>query len=246
MSFVQLKSCDDEVFRVDLQVAKQSHTLKTMIDDLGNPVDGFIVIFCLVDIEFIHRMYCRSLKLLLMFCWRDVSLLFFDLFLHFAGIAGEQDEIIPLLNVKADILRKVIAWCTYHKDDVVDHNLESREKRSDDVSSWDAEFMDVDRFSVFELTQVFVLFFVYDVLNLLSFHVEFFSLLLFINFCIISYVNFSFVFFFFMLNRKAANFLDIKGLFDVACKTIAKMIKGKSAQEIREIFDIENDLEDQK
>ncbi|XP_058805975.1 S-phase kinase-associated protein 1-like [Phymastichus coffea] len=34
----------------------------------------------------------------------------------------------------------------------------------------------------------------------------------------------------------AANYLDIKGLLDVGCKTVANMIKGKSLEEIRQAF----------
>lgn len=41
---------------------------------------------------------------------------------------------------------------------------------------------------------------------------------------------------------KAANFLDIKGLLDVTCKTVANMIKGKSPEEIRRTFNIKNDF----
>eukprot|EP01088_Endostelium_zonatum_P001203 TRINITY_DN114_c0_g1_i1.p1 TRINITY_DN114_c0_g1~~TRINITY_DN114_c0_g1_i1.p1 ORF type:complete len:183 (+),score=54.30 TRINITY_DN114_c0_g1_i1:32-550(+) len=40
----------------------------------------------------------------------------------------------------------------------------------------------------------------------------------------------------------AANYLDIKPLLDVTCKSIAWMIKGKTPQEIRKEFDIKNDF----
>jgi S-phase kinase-associated protein 1 len=40
----------------------------------------------------------------------------------------------------------------------------------------------------------------------------------------------------------AANFLDIKPLLDVCCKTVANMIKGKTPEEIRKTFNIKNDF----
>ncbi|KAI6234568.1 Skp1-related protein [Aphelenchoides fujianensis] len=87
---------------------------------------------------------------------------------------------IPLANVNGAILRKVIQWCI-------------KERRTDDIGSWDVEFLKVDQGTLFELIL-------------------------------------------------AANYLDVRGLLDVACKTVANMIKGKSPEEIRRTFNIKNDF----
>lgn len=40
----------------------------------------------------------------------------------------------------------------------------------------------------------------------------------------------------------AANYLDIRPLLDIGCKTVANMIKGKTPEEIRRTFNIQNDF----
>jgi len=40
----------------------------------------------------------------------------------------------------------------------------------------------------------------------------------------------------------AANYMDIKSLLDLGCQTVANMIKGRSPEEIRETFNIQNDF----
>lgn len=110
------------------------------------------------------------------------------------GLEENEDELIPLPKVNAAILKKVLAWSTYHKNDPAPQDDdENKEKRTDDISSWDADFLKVDQGTLFELIL-------------------------------------------------AANFLDIKGLLDVTCKTVANMIKGKTPEEIRKTFNIKNDF----
>ncbi|CAI6364842.1 unnamed protein product [Macrosiphum euphorbiae] len=110
------------------------------------------------------------------------------------GLEEEDEENVPLPNVNPGILKKVIQWATYHKDDPpAAEDDEGREKRTDDISSWDADFLKVDQGTLFELIL-------------------------------------------------AANYLDIKGLLDVTCKTVANMIKGKTPEEIRKTFNIKNDF----
>ena len=40
----------------------------------------------------------------------------------------------------------------------------------------------------------------------------------------------------------AANYMNIKPLLDLTCATVASMIKGKTPEEIRKIFNIVNDF----
>ena len=41
---------------------------------------------------------------------------------------------------------------------------------------------------------------------------------------------------------QAANYLNIKGLLDLTCQTVADMIKGKTPEEIKKILNIRNDF----
>ncbi|KAI9081318.1 hypothetical protein K1719_036739 [Acacia pycnantha] len=41
---------------------------------------------------------------------------------------------------------------------------------------------------------------------------------------------------------KAAKYLHIEGLLDLACQTVADLMKGKTLSQIRKIFDIKNDF----
>ena len=46
----------------------------------------------------------------------------------------------------------MIQWATYHKDDPpLPEDDENKEKRTDDISSWDADFLKVDQGTLFEL-----------------------------------------------------------------------------------------------
>jgi len=144
MKLIKLQSSDMELFDVDIQIAKCSVTIRTMLEDLG--------------------------------------------------LEDGEDEAVPLPNVSSVILRKVILWATHHRDDPpITEDDESKDKRTDDISSWDADFLKVDQGTLFEIIL-------------------------------------------------AANYLDIKGLLDVTCKTVANMIKGKSPEQIRSTFNIKNDF----
>ncbi len=47
---------------------------------------------------------------------------------------------------------QVITWATYHKDDPAPpEDDENKEKRTDDISSWDSDFLKVDQGTLFEL-----------------------------------------------------------------------------------------------
>ena len=43
----------------------------------------------------------------------------------------------------------------------------------------------------------------------------------------------------------AANYMEIKGLLDLTCRSFARTIEGKSAEEIQKHFSIQNDLEEE-
>lgn len=62
------------------------------------------------------------------------------------GMDDEEEAVVPLPNVNSAILRRVLQWAHYHKDDPTPtDDDENKEKRTDDISSWDADFLKVDQ-----------------------------------------------------------------------------------------------------
>lgn len=102
MSMIKLQSSDGEIFETDINVAKCSGTIKTMLED--------------------------------------------------CGMDEGEDAVVPLPNVNSAILRKVLQWANYHKDDPQPtDDDENKEKRTDDIPSWDSDFLKVDQGTLFEL-----------------------------------------------------------------------------------------------
>ena len=102
MPIIKLQSSDGETFPVDVDIARQSVTIRKMLEDLGimegEEEDDDVVL----------------------------------------------DEVVTLPNVTAAILKRVIQWCTYHEDDPSpSDDDEAREKTTDDISSWDSDFLKV-------------------------------------------------------------------------------------------------------
>ena len=101
MPNIQLQSSDGETFKVDVEIAKQSVTIKTMLEDL-----------CMTE--------------------------------------EETSEPVPLPNVKAATLKKVLEWATYHKDDPTLHE-EAEDKKHEPINEWDSNFLKVDQGMVFDI-----------------------------------------------------------------------------------------------
>ncbi|XP_051190384.2 SKP1-like protein 1 [Lolium perenne] len=97
---------------------------------------------------------------------------------------GCAQNLIPLTNVKSIILAKVIEYCNKH---VVAAGAEH------DLKSFDADFIKVDRATLFEIIL-------------------------------------------------AANYLDIQGLLELSCQTVANMIKDMTVEQVRDVFNVENDF----
>lgn len=106
----------------------------------------------------------------------------------------EDDEIIPLANVKASILKKVILWATHHKDDPPPAEDKNEVKyHTNKLPDWDIDFLKLDQCILFEIIL-------------------------------------------------AANYLEIKGLLEMTCMTVANMMSGKTAEEIRKLLNIKSDF----
>lgn len=212
MPKVILESSDHQSFTVDVDVAKMSTTIKTMLEDLG--------------------------------------------------VSSEEghEERIPLPNVRGEILGLVIDWSKEHQVSSLKNTTNFISDltfplyfpyykmccsliiilgRSSSCRWWrhsgkayrwyisvgpklsqsrtgDSLWLDPGKQQVFLRIKKIVMLFVYCPAFILVF------------LCLSS--------------LQAANYLDIKGLLDVTCKTVANMIKGKTPEEIRKTFNIRNDF----
>lgn len=106
------------------------------------------------------------------------------------------DQPIPLPNVEAAVLEKVVEYINYHvQHPTVVTEEKKDEQRTDNIIGWDLDFCKVAQEMLFKLIL-------------------------------------------------AANYLDIKDLLDVTCKTVANMIKGKTPSEICATFNIVDNFTD--
>jgi S-phase kinase-associated protein 1 len=77
---------------------------------------------------------------------------------NMVGDLGEENitEPIPIPNVNAAVLKKVIEWCVHHQGDpekAADDDSDSR-KKSTEIEEWDQKFMQVDQEMLFEIILV--------------------------------------------------------------------------------------------
>ncbi|ORY80033.1 S-phase kinase-associated protein 1A-like protein [Protomyces lactucae-debilis] len=71
---------------------------------------------------------------------------------------GEDDTVVPLPNVNANVLKKVLEWCEHHRkdpnpdrEDDNANNALAKKQSSTDMSEWDQKFMAVDQEMLFEI-----------------------------------------------------------------------------------------------
>ncbi|KIW21732.1 E3 ubiquitin ligase complex SCF subunit sconC [Cladophialophora immunda] len=66
---------------------------------------------------------------------------------------GAMEEVIPIPNVEAAVLKKVIEWCTHHQTDPPTTGEDDKDprKKTPDINEWDQKFMQVDQEMLFNI-----------------------------------------------------------------------------------------------
>ncbi|KRX34901.1 S-phase kinase-associated protein 1 [Trichinella murrelli] len=128
---------------------------------------------------------------------------------------GEQNivEAIPLPNVCSAVLEKILLYCEHHKNDVPEEEKNVKMKEIKEETNNEEEQINV--YGREEEEE-----------EMSEWDSEFLDVDQSTLLDIIL----------------AANYLEIKSLLDIACLAVAKMMKGKSAEEIRRTFNIKNDF----
>ena len=70
-----------------------------------------------------------------------VSSVMKEMFDNMIGIDNGNDDPILLTKVDSKTLRKVLEYCTFHKDDVP-ITKDRKTKKTADISEWDQKFLD--------------------------------------------------------------------------------------------------------
>ncbi|KAI1732716.1 hemolysin-III related domain-containing protein [Ditylenchus destructor] len=65
--------------------------------------------------------------------------------------ADDVNDPIPLPNINGAMLKKIVEWCIYHKDDPPLTEERECEMRSKPIPHWDAQFLKLDQNAFFEL-----------------------------------------------------------------------------------------------
>jgi hypothetical protein len=172
-----------------------------------------------------------------------------------------SDDVIPVPNVNSKILSKVIEYCSFHVAAEKKDEYGKPAKLDDEIKAFDTEFTKVDQGVLFELIlvragegmglgrsrarshgwQQHVAGAASEVLH---------ACLRSLVCSLACYLVCSSCARQDLLwtppcrpcSRQAANYLNIKPLLDLTCLTVANMIKGKTPEEIRKTFNIENDF----
>jgi S-phase kinase-associated protein 1 len=124
----------------------------------------------------------------------------------------ENIGVIPLQNVDSTTLVQVIKWIEHHKNTPQPTSEEIKDKTADTIDEWDENYLqELDLDNLYDLVRRY---------NHLHSHA---------------------LTYFTITQITAANYLNIPQLLWLTTRKIAMMIKNKSPQEIRTLFNIEND-----
>ncbi|RWR88154.1 SKP1 component [Cinnamomum micranthum f. kanehirae] len=61
------------------------------------------------------------------------------------------NNVIPIPNVMASILSKMIEWCKKHAQMKEDNNNNNNEEKEKELRSWDKEFVNLDTDTLYHL-----------------------------------------------------------------------------------------------
>lgn len=154
-------------------------------------------------------------------------------------LRGTVGEVLPLPEVGSVILRRILKWAQYHAN-------KNEVELTNEIPYWDKVFLkanlDAGKHTTAFCYRYFKVFFRSYKSHWWNYQIELFCTVVGVNVWVENVMCFLAIAGTFFELCSAADYLEIKKLSDISAMYFSEMVGGKSPEDIRRMFNIQNDF----